>query len=502
MGRPPDILFLFSDQHARAVMGCSGDPLGATPHLDALAARGVRFTDASCPAPICTPSRMSLLTGRWPHEQACWTLEDTLASDLPTFAHGLGAAGYRTICVGRMHSIGPDQHHGFAERHVGDCSPNWLGAERQRLGPLAGAQGPSGPGPGGVARALALAGRGQSGYEVVDDATTEATCERLAELGRARAAGDASPFCLMAGFILPHCPFVARPGDYDRFDGRVPPPRLPVPPAGSEHPWIAGWRDEGCTAGADPAAVARARTAYWALVHALDAKIGRILTALERAGLARDTLVVYASDHGEHAGERGLWWKNTFHEQSVGVPLILSWPGHLPEGAVSSRVANLVDIGATLLDAAGAPPLPRSRGRSLLGIARTPAAPWIDETFSEYVTDRSSPWTGREPTTQRMVRSGRWKYIHIEGARPILHDLAADPDETADLGDSPAHAGVRAALSARVLAGWDPCAIRWSVDARCAEKALLRAWGARTAPASTVQYRIADSDSWLDPPGP
>jgi choline-sulfatase len=499
MAPPPDILFLFSDQHARAVMGCSGDPLGATPNLDALAARGVRFTDASCPAPICTPSRMSLLTGRWPHEQACWTLEDTLASDLPTFAHGLGAAGYRTICVGRMHAIGPDQQHGFAERHVGDCAPNWLGAARQRLGPLAGAQGPSGPGPEGVARSLALSGRGQSGYEVVDDATTEATCARLAELGRARAAGDTTPFCLVAGFLLPHCPFVARAADYDRFAGRVPAPRLPVPPPGAEHPWIAGWRSEGCTDTADAATVARARTAYWALVHALDAKIGRILAALDAAGLGRTTLVAYASDHGEHAGERGLWWKNTFHEASVGVPLVLAWPGHLPAGATCGRVANLIDLGATLLDAAGTPPLPRSHGRSLLAIARDPAAPWIDETFSEYVTDRSSVWTGRAPTTQRMVRSGRWKYIHIEGARPILHDLAADPDEQTDLGDSPAYADLRATLSARVHAGWDPEGVRREVDARTAEKAVLRSWGAAVQPASAVQFPLADADSWLDP---
>lgn len=498
MARPPDILFLFSDQHARAVSGVYGDPLGATPHLDALAARGVAFTDAYCPAPICTPSRMSLLTGRWPHEQACWTLEDSLASDLPTYAHALGAAGYRTVCVGRMHSVGPDQHHGFSERILGDCAPNWLGVARQKLGPLLGAQGPSGPGPDGVARSLANAGRGQSGYEVVDDATTEAACARLAELGRDRAAGDARPVCMTVGFILPHCPFVARPADYDRFAGRVPPPRLPVPPPEREHPWLRQWRAEGCTGGATAAQVERARTAYWGLVHALDAKIGRVLDALAEAGLAKTTLVVYASDHGEHAGERGLWWKNTMHEASAGVPLILSWPGRLPEGARCGRVCNLVDVGATLIAAAGAPALPRSRGRSLLAVARGEAAGWADETFCEYVTDTASVWTGSEATTQRMIRSGRWKYVHVEGQRPMLFDLAADPDETEDLGDSPAHAEVRAALSATVLAGWDPAAIRAEVDARTAEKAVLRAWGERTQPASTAQVPIEDGDSWLD----
>jgi choline-sulfatase len=124
----------------------------------------------------------------------------------------------------------------------------------------------------------------------------------------------------------------------------------------------------------------------------------------------------------------------------------------------------------------------------------------VDETFSEYVTDLSSPWTGREATTQRMVRQGRWKYVHVEGQRPMLFDLAADPDETDDLGDSPAHAGVRAALSARVLAGWDPAAVRREVDARCAEKAVLRRWGERTKPPSSVQFMLDDADNWLDGP--
>ena len=361
MANPPDILFLFSDQHARSVAGVYGDALEVTPNLDALAGRGVTFENAYCPSPICTPSRMSLLTGRWPHEQSSWTLDDMLASDLPTYAHALGAAGYRTISVGRMHSVGPDQHHGFSERLVGDCAPNWMGVSRQRLGPLVGAQGPSGPGPDGLARSLALTGRGQSGYEVVDDATTDAACARLIELGAARALGDATPFCMVAGFILPHCPFVARPEDFDRFDGRVPPPRLPAPDDQPE--WLRQWREDGCTGSADAVQIMRARTAYWGLVHAMDAKIGRILGALQEAGLGENTLIVYASDHGEHAGERGLWWKNTMYDESAAVPLILSWPGNLPAGERCERVCNLLDVGATMIAAAGAPVPPRSHGR-------------------------------------------------------------------------------------------------------------------------------------------
>lgn len=494
----PDILFILSDQHARGIAGCYGDPVAQTPHLDRLADAGVTFDAAYCPAPICTPSRMSLLTGRWPHEQHCWTLEDQLASDIPTYAHALGAAGYRTILCGRMHAVGPDQLHGFSERDVGDCSPNWLGAPRQDLGPLAGAQGPAPPRDGDDRSAVGirLSGRGQSGYQVVDDATTEAACARLEDLAAARAAGDDRPFLLSVGYLLPHCPFVARSADYDAFLGRVGLPRLPPP--NPEHPWLAQWRRTSRTDVTDPQDVIRARTAYYGLVRSLDAGIGRVLDALDRAGFTRDTLIVYASDHGEQLGERGLWWKNTFYEESAGVPLILSWPARIPGAARSARVVNLVDIGATLIAAAGAPQLAGSHGRDLATIATDATAPWVDETFSEYVTDLSSDWTGPEATCQRMIRSGRWKFLHVAGYPPQLFDLRTDPDEMHDLGADPAHAGIRERLGARVLSGWDPDAIATEVARRARDKALLRAWGAATAPESRYRFEITAADSWLE----
>lgn len=499
MSDRPDILFILSDQHARKIAGCYGDAVAETPNIDRIAARGVAFDAAYCPSPICTPSRMSTLTGRWPHEQHCWTLEDQLASDIPTFAHGLGAAGYRTILAGRLHSIGPDQLHGYMERHLGDCSPYWLGAARQDLGVLTGAQGPS-PNPAGdtdpTSISIRRSGPGQSGYEVLDDATTDVACARLAELGKARAGGDATPFLLSVGYLLPHCPFVARRDDFERFEGRVGPAALPR--SKNEHPWLTAWRAHTGTGDPSPEDAIRARTAYYGLVRALDTKIGRVLDALDAAGLGKNTLIVYASDHGEQLGERDLWWKNTFYEESVGVPLVVSWPERLREGAHSAHVVNLTDIGATFLDAAGAPALPRSRGRSLLPIAADEAAPWVDETFSEYVTDLSSVWTGPEATQQRMIRSGRWKLVAVHGSRPQLFDLEDDPTESVDLGDSPAHEAIREGLLAKVLAGWDGDAIAREVDIKCAEKRLFREWGRVTGPESPNQFKITAADSWLE----
>jgi len=298
--------------------------------------------------------------------------------------------------------------------------------------------------------------------------------------------------------LLPHCPFVARRPDYDRFAGRVGLPRLDAPDP--EHPWHAKWRRFTSTDRVDPTDSIRARTAYYGLVRALDTKIGAILNRLEATGLAANTLVIYASDHGEQLGEQGLWWKNTFFDGSAKVPLVMAWPGHLPAGVRCGRVVNLTDVGATMVAAAGAPALPRSRGRSLLGVAADPDAPWIDETFCEYVTDTLSAFTGPEPVTQRMLRTERWKYIHMQGYRPQLFDMIADPDECHDLGGDPAFADLVATLSARVLAGWDAGSIRLEVDMRCAEKRLLETWGRQTSPESTLQFQIASADNWLDPP--
>ena len=154
----------------------------------------------------------------------------------------------------------------------------------------------------------------------------------LNRLGERRRAGDRDPFSLSVGFMLPHQPFVARAGDYARYEGRMTLPRTPEPFSDALHPHLRAWREACGIEEVTEEEVLRARTAYWALVTRLDHMIGRILGALESAGLAENTLVLYTSDHGEQAGEHGLWWKQTFYEDSVRVPAVLSWPGRLPEG--------------------------------------------------------------------------------------------------------------------------------------------------------------------------
>ena len=490
----PNLLFLFSDQHAQRVAGFSGDGIVETPHLDALAAAGVTFRNCYTPSPICVPARMSMLTGLHPHQQQCWTNDDILSPEWPTWPQALGAAGIHTALIGRMHAMGPDQLRGYAEREIGDHSPNWPGVPRHDLGPLAKANDP-------FRESLERSGPGQSAYQVLDEASAaaaEAWLHRWAEGNRAT--GRARRFALTVGFMLPHAPFVAWPQDYARYAGRVPPPAHPVPK--NEHPWLAWWRDNCGVCDVPPETVQRAREAYYGLVTHLDRLIGRVLAALAASGLAANTLVVYASDHGEQIGERGLWWKHTMLDDSAKVPLVMTWPGRLPEGVRRDEVVTLQDVAATMLDAMGAPALPQSQGRSLLPLADGSSEAWVDCAFSEYCTDAVPDWTGGMAVRHRMVRLGRWKLIDYHGYPPQLFDLENDPGEMHDLAASPAHAAVREQLQRLVREDWDPDASRTLMERRRRNKDLQAQWARNVRPPDAIRFATMPEMNWLGERGP
>jgi len=488
--RRPNLLYIMSDQHTQRVTGCYGDPVVRTPALDRLAARGVAFENAYTPSPICLPARMSALTGCYPVTQECWTNTDMLPSDRATFAHALGAAGYRPILVGRLHAIGPDQLHGFARREVGDHSTNWVGGARHDMGVLDKTNDP-------YRVSLQKSGPGQSAYETHDVDVTAAACAVLEEIAAGRKAGEDAPFALSVGYMLPHQPFVAGKAEYDLYVGKVGMPDLPPPDPDREHPWLRQWRENTGTLSVTSEEILRARTAYYGLVTRMDALIGQLLDRLESLGLAENTLVIYTSDHGDQIGERGLWWKMTFYDESAKVPLILSWPGRLPEGERRNQVVNLVDLVPTLLEALSAPALPNVDGRSFLAVAGSGSHPWVDETFSEYCSDAVEPWAGTAPVQHRMIRTGRWKLNYYHGDRPQLFDLERDPRETCDLAEDPAYRPVREALVARVLAGWNPEAIARRVLQRRRDKELLAAWCRTVKPPDTYRWPLRAEDNWL-----
>ncbi len=475
MADRPNILLIMSDQHNPHVLGCEGDPVVQTPNLDRLAARGVLFESCYCPAPLCVPSRMSLMTSRYPSHNAVWSNQCMLPSDIPTFAHALGAKGYETVLAGRMHFVGPDQRHGFERHLVGTMGSAYIGGRNRSLPPeLLAATGQS-------RKAVEIAGPGRTGYQAFDEAVAEGSAEFL----RGRSQDDRT-FCLVAGFVLPHCPFICPPEDWDYYLPRVTLPEIPDGYFESLHPAMQLWRKNRGIEDLTEDEIRRARAGYYGIVTHFDRQVGKLLSALEESGLAEDTVVIYTSDHGEMAGENGLWWKSSFYEGSASVPLIVSWPGRFPEGERSQHVCNLVDLGPTMTDLAGADPLPDMDGRSLAPLLRGEGTVCEDETFSEHYPSQGVP-------PARMIRRGPWKLVHFDGYRPQLFNLEDDPHEWNDLGEDAQYAEIRDELHTRVLEGWSAAHIEETLERRRRGHEVLSKWFRVVGP--------PEPDQWVAGPG-
>jgi choline-sulfatase len=483
----PNLLYIHTDQHNPYVTGCYGDPLVQTPNLDRLAAGGVCFDHVYCPSPICVPSRMAMLSGRHPHQNGVWTNSHILDSAIPTLAHAMGAVGYHPVLIGRMHSVGPDQLHGYAERLVGDHSPNHIGGSGVARGVLDGTAGPE-------RISLVKAGAGQSAYQVHDEYVMAATVDYLNRLGvQKRSAGQLPPFSLSVGFMLPHPPYVARREDYAAYQQRMTLPRKPRPFDQENHPFLRAWRTHTGIEHVPEHEILTARAAYWGLVQRVDVLVGQIVQALEHNGLADNTLIVYSSDHGDMQGEHGLWWKHVFYEESVKAPLIMNWPGVIPAGQRCQRVISALDVNATILDALAAPALPHSPGRSFLGLVSsaraTPA--WEDVALSEYCADEYvPPAIDGGKSYQRMIRQEQWKLIYYHGLPPQLFNLAEDPDEQVDRAADPGCQPIRHALMARLLADWNPELIASRMAALRSDNRILKVWAQQTKPADSYRWAL------------
>ncbi len=471
MPERPNFLILMSDQHNPHVLGCNGDRVVRTPHMDSLAERGVLFEHAYCQAPLCVPSRMSFLTGQQPSGIKVWTNQCILPSDVASFAHALGAAGYETVLIGRMHFVGADQWHGFEKRAVGSLTAVHMFGRKPGLAPeLVGATGQS-------RRAVTTAWPGRTAYQLYDEAVAKASAEFL----RTKADAGDRPFCVVAGFVLPHCPFVCPREDWAYYHERVTLPELPDGYFESLHPAVKLWRQGRGVEDLSEEEIRRARTGYYGIVTHFDRQLGVVMDALRRAGLDKDTVVIYTSDHGEMAGEHGMWWKSNFYEGAVSVPLIVSCPERFEPGRRVGNVVSLVDISATLLDLAGADPMPAGAGQSLVPLLDNEKVDWPDETFSEHYGRREAP-------AARMIRRGRWKLVHHEGYRPQLFDLQSDPEELNDLGEDAGCEQVRRQLHERVLSGWSAREMEEELARRRQHHPLLREWYARVRPEDRQQW--------------
>ncbi|MSQ73765.1 MAG: sulfatase [Betaproteobacteria bacterium] len=462
-----NILFLLSDEHDPRVMGCTGHALAHTPHLDALAARGVRFANAWTPCPICVPARASLATGRWVHQTGYW--DNAIAYDgrIPGWGHRLQAAGLRVESIGKLHYRDEADPTGFDRQqqpaHIAGGIGQVWGSVRDPL--------PESAGPSPLFGSL---GAGESSYNRYDRRNADLASQWLhARATRARE-GDQPPWMLFVGFVAPHFPLVVPQAYLDRY----PPASMPLPKllprdGYRHHPWVArqiAHMDHDAALGDDE----RRRLAiacYFALVTFIDEQIGRVLETLRLTGLDRNTLVIYSSDHGDNLGARGMWSKCALYRESTAIPLLLAGPG-VPAGRVCRTHANLVDLYPTVIDVMGLAAQESEAdlpGRSLLALATSP-----DDTarpgFSEYHA------IGSASAAYMLVR-GRYKYHHYVGYPPELFDLESDPEELRDLALDEAYRDVVAQFDAELRAMLDPEGV--DRRAKADQNALVERFGGR-----------------------
>ena len=484
----PDILMIVSDQHNASITGCYGDPLVRTPNIDRLAAEGVLFERAYCPYPVCAPSRQAFKSGRYPFDIECWDNSAPLASDIPTFAHALGIAGYEVVADGRVHWHGPDQRHGFENRLVGDMCEAYWGNMNDRWVQvkdkiyLTGIEGFCRP------SITVFSGPGGSQYQQFDKVVLDGALKFLRDRSQRT---ERRPFCLLVGFESPHYWFTCPPEDFELYDGKVGAPPLPHDHPQSLHPYHGRIIANGGLESIPLEDVTRTRAAYYGLVTFTDRLVGQLLDALEQDGLKDNTLVFYFTDHGEMAAEHGLWWKNSFYEGASRVPLIVSRPGRFPAGKRVEELVNLVDLFPSLCDWTGAPRPPGLMGRSLDPLMRGEKWGQKRAVFSELY--------GGFPgvhVVARMVRKGPWKYNYYHGEPGELFNLEDDPLEFHNLADDRTYQDVRNELETLVLKDWDPEEVSVRLREHRERIKYLGQWGRRVNP--------PDPDEWegMKPPFP
>ncbi len=428
MASKPNILFIISDQHNPHIAGFAGEKRAHTEHLDELAEQAVRFDAAYCQSPLCVPSRISLLTGRDCFRCDAWGNSSMLYPERLTFARHLSQHGYTTALVGKMHLKGPGFMGGFDYRPYGDLiidrfcihqpDPPYTYDGRwsnHRVGRFTWA------GETAIPESL-----------LVDGVVTR---ESLAFLLEHQDKSPEKPWFLCVGYSRPHFPFTA-PGRYIRRHLADPPP-LPRRPEGypeALHPHDRFIVDDFHLYDYSDDVQVRGLAAYYACVDYMDDCIGELLEGCRRAGLLENTYIVYTSDHGEMAGEHGMWSKRTFYEGSARVPLLIAGPG-IEGGRVVSSPVELLDFFPTFCEWAGVPTPDGLDGESLVGILEGKSSA-RKKRFA-----RSELLGNPEQVLFRMARDGRWKYAEFPSYPPVLFDVLNDPEETNNLlasGDAPA----------------------------------------------------------------
>jgi choline-sulfatase len=442
-GRRLNILLIMADQMAPAAMPTYGHALTQAPNMAALGNAGVVFDNAYCNSPLCSPSRAVFMSGRLPSATQAYDNAAEFRADVPTFAHYLRRAGYRTTLSGKMHFCGPDQLHGFEQRLTTDIYPADYGWTPDWSRPQ---ERPSWyHNMSSVTDAGLCVRTNQLDY---DDEVVFAAERAIYDTARGR---DGRPFCMVVSLTHPHDPFAIPERYWNLYrDGDIELPRV----------GLADWMPDPHSrrlrhvcdmdnAEITDAHIRNARRAYYGAISYVDDNVGRLMAALRATNLADDTVVIVTSDHGEMLGERGFWYKMSFFEGAARVPLIVHAPRHFAPRRVSNAV-SLVDMLPTLVELANdgcggdyAAPLD---GRSLL--PHLTSGDGHDEVIGEYLAEGAiAPLV--------MIRRGPWKFVHSPADPDQLYNLVDDPLELANLAEASNPPDALASFRAEATGRWD-----------------------------------------------
>lgn len=463
--RRPNVLILMSDQHKRSCMGVAGDPVASTPHLDRLAQQSLRFTSAYCNYPVCAPSRASFLTGRYNHYLETWDNSDPYSPRHKTVAHTFSRAGYFTGLIGKMHFVDA-QTHGFEYKLDFNDWFQYLGP---RIKLFANEKGGRGSGAGLPQIESLWEGEGDpwknliepdgrlgpeavgrpSRMEETDHFESFVARESIRFLEKHSQQDE--PFFLVSSFLKPHAPFMPAKRFAEMFQleqmslsatwGKADLENIPAQVRRfiEQCPYTPELlKSDG----------ARKRMAYYyGNLAQMDDAAGQVLSALERLGLDRNTIVVYTADHGEMLSDLGLWNKGQFYEGSCGVPLLVRIPGHAP--GVCEQPVSLISLHPTVAELCGLQPVAECDGPSFADLFLRPEAGFqYGPVFGEFALGSEG--------AKYMIRDGSLKYTYWANDMPELYDLSTDPSELRNLARLPDYATTVERLQERLFAWHKP----------------------------------------------
>lgn len=456
-----NVLFIAVDD-LKPTVGCYGDALAKTPNLDRLAARGTLFERAYCMQAVCSPSRNAVLTGLRPQTLRIYDLATNFRRSVPdvvTLPQHFKSLGYRSEGIGKIFHVG----HGNSDDKASWSVPHYSGKTIQYVLPenrheVSREEALFANKPAKKSRRLPKGAPTESA-DVSDNTYSDGQIadEAIRRLEKAKA-NPHQPFFLAVGFLKPHLPFCAPTRYWQMHDPKaLPLPDFTTPPKNAPPFAPTQWGELRNYMGIpekgdlDEATVRHLIHGYYAATSFMDAQLGRVLDALDRLGLAENTIVVLWGDHGWHLGDHGMWCKHTNYEQATRAPLLFVAPG-LPEGMRSKHIVEFVDIYPTLCDLTKVPRPTHLQGESLVQILKGEEPEESGTALQVY--PRSSP-EGR--LLGQALRTDRWRYVEWQKengdvvARE-LYDLSNDPGETVNQAEDPSLANVVSEHAAQIRA--------------------------------------------------